>query len=98
VLSVTRQRLATAIRVLRDELEIFEQAARPLQRLEELAVDLAAIDREISELKAEHQVRLGNWLAGGQVDGERPMASLRISLLEPRQRVLVRDVEAAGCP
>jgi hypothetical protein len=87
--------LAHATSALRDEIDAFENYARPAQRLGQVSVDLAELDRDIAELKAQHEAVLGIWLSEGQ-PGERPMPSMKIALLEARRPPLARDVEAAA--
>ena len=92
-MTACRQNLARAIAALADEIESHEETMRPAQRLGQLSTDLAELDRELASLKAVHETRLGDWIAGGQ-EGERPQPSLRISTLEPRRRLLASDAEA----
>jgi hypothetical protein len=93
-LSAARAAFAHATAQLRDELEAFEAVTAPVVRLGKLGTDLAALDREIADLRRDHETALGVWLAGGQLS-ERPMPSLRIALLERTRAPLAGDVAAA---
>jgi hypothetical protein len=70
-MNACRQTLSAAVAALADEVEILDQALRPVQRLGELTNDLERLDREIAALKVPYETQLGEWIAAGS-QGERP--------------------------
>jgi hypothetical protein len=93
-LSPARGELARAIALVGEAQRECATAAEPAHRLHEVVAKLERAENELTELRAEDERLLGEWLAAGAAD-PRPQPSPATLEAERKLAVLVRDGAAA---
>jgi hypothetical protein len=97
LLSPAQQVLAGSIAAHRAALAEMEQAQLPLARLNRITAELAAVEKQIAVIDAEHRLSVGHWIAAGGCDEEqRPLPPAHRLGLAQRRDALLSDVAAVG--
>ena len=73
-----------------------EAVTTPLRRLEHVVAETGQLTKRMEELRAEHDARIGEWIAAGDPEAERPALAPEAVGVEQRLQARSRDVPGTG--
>ena len=95
-LTPAREELARLYSNLAAAIAKQEAVAAPLRRLEHVVAETTQLTKRLEELRNEHAARIGEWIAAGDPEPERPALAPEAVGVEQRLQTLSRDVHTGG--